>query len=66
MIIAIIMVISLMGSVNAEVTEEWAKSYDGGYDDKANGIAIDSNKNVYVGGEKGHSSSSSYYLIKYD
>lgn len=44
----------------------WPQVYDGGYDDVALGIAIDSSGNVVVTGESNDSLSYNFYTIKYD
>jgi predicted Rdx family selenoprotein len=49
-------------SAHAQVTELWNRTYDGGYNDWAKGVATDGSGNVIVTGE----SDSNYYTIKYD
>jgi hypothetical protein len=45
---------------------EWIKIYDGGDEDVAQGVAVDSNNNVIVTGYSTISSSLYFYTIKYD
>jgi len=51
---------------SAEVTELWSRSYDGGYDDWAEGVATDAEGNVIVTGSSFDGSTYNYYTIKYD
>ena len=46
--------------------EIWNKSYDGGYNDEAHGVAVDSNDNVIVTGYSNITGDYDYYTIKYD
>jgi uncharacterized delta-60 repeat protein len=49
--------------------EIWSKSYDGGYNDEANGVAVDSEDNIIVTGFSHNATGNEkddYYTIKYD
>jgi uncharacterized delta-60 repeat protein len=49
--------------------EIWSKSYDGGNNDEAHGVTVDSNDNVIVTGHSYNASGNekdNYYTIKYD
>jgi len=52
--------------VSAEVAELWNRTYDGGFNDHANGVATDASGNVIVTGDSQDGSNYNYYTIKYD
>jgi len=63
-LINVVFLIGLIGSVNAQPTEEWHVLFDGGQYDHARDIAVDDSGNVYVTGQS--YGGNNYFTIKYD
>ncbi|KYC52766.1 MAG: hypothetical protein AMQ74_00615 [Candidatus Methanofastidiosum methylothiophilum] len=60
-----IFLISIGAAYAADGDVLWAKSYNGGGNDTAYGVATDSQNNVIVTGELHDGSNNDYYTIKY-
>ena len=70
-ILTIIGVIVLVGiaATNADAKspgEIWHRTYDGGNDDEAYGVAVDSGDNITVTGRSNSGVNYDYYIIKYN
>ena len=56
-----------LAECEVELVELWHKTYDSGYDDWAQGVAVDSGDNVIVTGyTTNDDKNTDYYTIKYD
>jgi len=51
---------------NSSGSKIWERTYGGSNDDECNGIAIDSNDNIYIAGTRGFALNDDFLVVKYD